>query len=269
MGEIALITGAGQILLPLALLVWQWRGRCVSRMEWLLKSLVLAAYLGLTAVVGIGLLVPWYLPHGFAVLGVAASVSAWRGTGRGPAAPTGRWAARMRRGSWAAARRLLLRRAGLGAQRLSPARRPGGPSPSPLKNGGVYVVNGGYSILINAHMKSLDREPLRAYRGQSYALDIVKLNRYGFRAQRAWPRDLAGYEIFGEPLYAPCEGRSSSRRTACRTGFRRARPAEPGREICLPGMRCFGRVACAPDAVKRCGGSGGSCPGGATDRQGG
>jgi hypothetical protein len=206
MGEIAVITVAGQILLPLALLVWQWRGRCVNRMEWLLKSIVLAAYLALTAVVGIGLLVPWYLPHGFAVLGVATSVSAWRGVGRDLAAPTGRWAARMRRGSWAAAAAFCL---SVLSWALSGYLPPGGPAvrlASPLKNGEFYVVNGGYSLLINPHMKTLEREPLRFYRGQSYALDIVKLNRYGFRAQGAWPRDLAGYEIFGEPLYAPCDG---------------------------------------------------------------
>jgi hypothetical protein len=206
MGEIAVITVAGQILLPLALLVWQWRGHCVSRMEWLLKSLVMAAYFALTAVVGIGLLAPWYLPYGFAVLGVAASVSAWRGTGRDPAAPTDRWAARMRRGSWAVAAAFCL---AVLVWALSGSHPPGGPAVRlafPLKNGEFYVVNGGYSILINPHMKTLERAPLRFYRGQSYALDIVKLNRYGFRAQGAWPRDLAGYEIFGEPLYAPCDG---------------------------------------------------------------
>ena len=206
MGEIAVITVVGQILLPLALLMWQWCGRCVSRTEWLLKSLVLAAYFPLTAVVGIGLLVPWYLPYGFAVLGVAASVAAWRGTGRGPAAPTGRWAARMRHGSWAAAAAFCF---AVLAWALSGYLPPGGPAvrlASPLKNGVFYVVNGGYSILINPHMKTLECDALRAYRGQSYALDIVKLNRYGFRAHGVWPRDLAGYEIFGEPVGAPCDG---------------------------------------------------------------
>jgi hypothetical protein len=206
MGEIALITAVGQILLPLALLVWQWRGRCAGRTEWLLKSIVLAAYFALTAVVGIGLLVPWYLPYGLALLGVAASVAAWRGTGRGPAAPTGKWAARMRHGSWAAAAAFCF---AVLAWALSGYLPPGGPAVRlafPLKNGVFYVVNGGYSILINPHMKTLDCDALRAYRGQSYALDIVKLNRYGFRAQGVWPRDLAEYEIFGEPVVAPCDG---------------------------------------------------------------
>jgi len=206
MAEIALITVVGQILLPLALLGWQWRARCVSRSEWLLKSLVLAAYFALMAVVGVGVLVPWYLPYGFAVFGAAASVTAWRGTGQGPAAPTGRWAARMRRGSWAAASAFCI---GMLGWALSGYLPPGGAAArlaSPLKNGEFYVVNGGYSILINPHLKTLEREPLRSYRGQGYALDIVKLNRYGFRAQGAWPRELAGYEIFGEPLYAPCDG---------------------------------------------------------------
>jgi hypothetical protein len=206
MGEIGVITVVGQILLPLALLVWQWRGRCVSRTEWMLKSLVLAAYFALTAVVGIGLLVPWYLPYGFAALGVAASVAVWRGKGRDPAASTGRWAVRMRRGSWAGAAAFCFV---VLAWALSGYLPPGGPVvrlASPLKNGIFYVVNGGYSILINPHMKTLDRDALRAYRGQSYALDIVKLNRYGFRAQGVWPRDLARYEIFGEPVVAPCDG---------------------------------------------------------------
>jgi hypothetical protein len=204
-----LITVAGQILLPLALLMWQWRGHCVSRMEWLLKSLVLSAYLALTAVVGIGLLVPWYLPYGFAVLGTMASVSAWRGTGRFPVAPTGSWATRMRRGSWVAAAALCFAVLAWALSGYLPPDVPAVRLASPLKNGEFYVVNGGYSILINPHMKTLEREPLRAYRGQSYALDIVKLNRYGLRAQGAWPRALADYEIFGEPLYAPCDGQVS------------------------------------------------------------
>jgi hypothetical protein len=112
----------------------------------------------------------------------------------------------MRRGSWAAAAVFCFVAL---VWALSGYLPPGGPAvhlASPLKNGEFYVVNGGYSILINPHMKTLESEELRAYRGQSYALDIVKLNRYGFRAQGAWPRDLAGYEIFGEPLYAPCDG---------------------------------------------------------------
>ncbi|NTV38254.1 MAG: M23 family metallopeptidase, partial [Anaerolineales bacterium] len=62
------------------------------------------------------------------------------------------------------------------------------------------------SILINPHMKTLARESLAGYRAQSYALDIVRLDPFGRRAQGLWPTDLGRYHIFGEPVYAPCAG---------------------------------------------------------------
>jgi murein DD-endopeptidase MepM/ murein hydrolase activator NlpD len=77
---------------------------------------------------------------------------------------------------------------------------------SPLKNGVFYVVNGGYSILINPHMKTLKQESLAAYRAQSYAVDIVKSDRFGRRANGWVPEDLASYYIFGAMVYAPCSG---------------------------------------------------------------
>jgi hypothetical protein len=113
----------------------------------------------------------------------------------------------MRHGSWAAAAAFCF---AVLAWALNGYLPPGGPVvrlASPLKNGVFHVVNGGYAILINPHMKTLGRDALQAYRGQSYALDIVKLNRFGFRARGLWPSDLAGYEIFGEPVLAPCDGK--------------------------------------------------------------
>jgi len=206
MFEISFITVVGQILLPLALVIRLWRIACSSRVEWFLNAVSVAAYLALIAVVGIWLLVPWYLPYGLALLASAATAASWRRSGR-PSPPCAvRTRAGFRAGCNLVAAAFCL--AAL-AWALSGYLPPGGPVArlaSPLKNGEFYVVNGGYSILINPHMKALEREPLRSYRGQSYALDIVKLNRYGFRAQGAWPRELSGYEIFGEPLYAPCDG---------------------------------------------------------------
>lgn len=204
--EISFITVVGQILLPLALVIRLWRVACSSRVEWFLNALSVAAYLALIAVVGIWLLVPWYLPYGFALMALAAAAASWRRSGR--SSPP--CAVRTRAGFRASCNRAAAAFCFVAlAWALSGYLPPGDPAvrlASPLKNGEFYVVNGGYSILINPHMKTLEREPLRAYRGQSYALDIVKLNRYGFRAQGAWPQDLAGYEIFGEPLYAPCDG---------------------------------------------------------------
>ena len=139
--EISFITVVGQILLPLALGIRLWRVACSSRVEWFLNALSVAAYLALIAVVGIWLLVPWYLPYGFVTHGDGGGrslgVAAVRGeilaapcavAGSGTDAPPV-----LRPGGG----HLLLRRAGLGAQRLSPARRPGGPPRVPVEKRGV------------------------------------------------------------------------------------------------------------------------------------
>jgi hypothetical protein len=77
---------------------------------------------------------------------------------------------------------------------------------APLKNGTFYVVNGGYALLINPHMKTLGSTWGSAYQAQSYAIDIVRLDRFGRRASGWWPTDLRRYHIFAEPVYAPCTG---------------------------------------------------------------
>jgi hypothetical protein len=204
--ELLFITVIGQILLPLALVIRLWRVACRSRGEWLLNALSVATYLALIGVVGIWLLVPWYLPYGFALLALAAAAASWRrceGSFQPPAALS----------------RVGLRTVcdlvmtgfctGMLAWALSGFEPPAGPSidlASPFKNGVFYVVNGGYSILINPHMKTLEQESLSAYRAQSYAVDFVRLDWLGRRAVEWWPADLTRYYIFGVPVYAPCSG---------------------------------------------------------------
>jgi hypothetical protein len=204
--EIAFITVVGQILLPLALVIRLGRGRCRNRMEWLLHTASVAAYLALIAVAGIWLLVPWYLPYGFAALTVATAAVSWRRCGRSFPRLEGRLSSGFRIGCDLA---LAVFCMGMVAWSLSGHQPPVEPQvvlTSPLKNGAFYVVNGGYSILINPHMKALERQSLSAYRAQSYAVDIVRLDRFGRRADGWWPADLQRYYIFGEPVYAPCVG---------------------------------------------------------------
>jgi len=203
--EITLITLLGQVVLPVALLAWVWRGSCHSRTEWLFKTVGLVAYLALMAMVGIALLIPWYAAYGMAALALPALVSARRRAVRGnPETAARRRPRRMGAAGLLAATCL----AGL-TWAAAGAFPPSGPSASvawPLASGSYYVVNGGYSILINPHLKTLARNELHAYRGQSYAIDIVKLDRFGLRARGVWPRDLSRYEIFGEPVRSPCDG---------------------------------------------------------------
>lgn len=46
----------------------------------------------------------------------------------------------------------------------------------------------------------------RANPAQRYALDLVKLNRFGNRAGGLSPKSLTEYAIFGDTIYSPCEG---------------------------------------------------------------
>lgn len=46
----------------------------------------------------------------------------------------------------------------------------------------------------------------RANPAQRYALDLVKLNRFGNRAGGLSPKSLTEYSIFGDTIYSPCEG---------------------------------------------------------------
>lgn len=67
----------------------------------------------------------------------------------------------------------------------------------PLKNGTYYIGQGGNHVQMNYH---------NAYPPQKYALDIVKLNNFGTRANGLYPKDLGNYTIYGDELYSPCHG---------------------------------------------------------------
>ncbi len=77
---------------------------------------------------------------------------------------------------------------------------------SPLREGTFRVIHGGSSILINPHLKTLDAEELAPYRGQAYALDIVRVDFLGRRARGFRPDDLRDYFMYGQPVFAPCGG---------------------------------------------------------------
>ena len=83
----------------------------------------------------------------------------------------------------------------------------------PLEPGVYLVVNGGSDIHTNAHLMTPDASipRFRAWRGQSYGVDIVKLYAFGLRtcgvqvrAQRPGP---AGAPLGSDPLPIPFRGR--------------------------------------------------------------
>ncbi len=65
----------------------------------------------------------------------------------------------------------------------------------PLTEG--LIGQGGSSILINYHHTDTT--------SQQYALDILKLNSYGMRAQGLQPDDLNKYAIYSDTIFSPCD----------------------------------------------------------------
>ena len=76
----------------------------------------------------------------------------------------------------------------------------------PLADGVYYVAAGGGTQLINSHLATLTAERFRAFRGQSYGVDLLKLGPFGLRARGLLPRDNAQYAIYRDRVFAPCAG---------------------------------------------------------------
>ena len=78
----------------------------------------------------------------------------------------------------------------------------------PLEKGSYLIANGGSDLRINAHMKTMDTSipRFRKWRGNAFGVDIVGLNKFGFRADCISPSDPNDYYIFGAKVLAPCSG---------------------------------------------------------------
>ncbi len=67
----------------------------------------------------------------------------------------------------------------------------------PFRHGTYYIAHGGGNAIINHHA------PAEYSR---YAIDILKINKFGFRAKGFYPKDIQKYLIFNEMVYSPIEG---------------------------------------------------------------
>ncbi|MEK5067584.1 M23 family metallopeptidase [Sporosarcina sp. FSL K6-1508] len=68
----------------------------------------------------------------------------------------------------------------------------------PLQDGTYYIGQGGNNVQMNYH---------QAHPAQKHALDILKLNKLGARANGLYPKELKKYKIYEEDLYSPCNGK--------------------------------------------------------------
>ncbi|MEK7339475.1 MAG: M23 family metallopeptidase [Verrucomicrobiota bacterium] len=67
----------------------------------------------------------------------------------------------------------------------------------PLKEGDFYTAHAGTNEAVNHHC---------SIPAQKYAMDIIRINALGFRANKWSPKNLNDFCIFGSSLYSPCDG---------------------------------------------------------------
>jgi len=67
----------------------------------------------------------------------------------------------------------------------------------PLRDGSYCIIQGGRNFVTNPFHNFVDSE---------HAVDIVKINRAGNRADGISPRDRSAYHIYDEPVYSPHDG---------------------------------------------------------------
>lgn len=198
-----------QAAVPVALILWMALASPRSTSGFWIQIAASAACLWAAALLGIWLVPPWWAPWGF---GSGLLAATWLGLRRRrpfasplPGSP----------GAWAVA--ALFTALGVAsAYGIVSAWRSQTVPPLPVVNlafplgpGRYLVVNGGSDSSTNAHVETLDTSVprFRDWRGQSYGVDLVKLDGLGLRAQGLQPADPRAYRIYGTHVLAPCAGR--------------------------------------------------------------
>lgn len=197
-----------QLLLPLALIAWVAWGRPRNWASWIAGIIATGSWLVGIGLGGLWLAVPAALLPLLVAVFIAASIRSFRRlrvASRQAAAPTG-WRESLTTlalGAVALGGLLVVGR--LASERGTPADTVD--LAFPLRGGTYLVVNGGTGSLSNAHLATLrDEARYRPWRGQSYGVDLVRVNGMRARARGRLPSDPGAYRIFGDTVLAPCAG---------------------------------------------------------------
>jgi hypothetical protein len=193
-----------QGLLPLVLIGMVARPH-PGRLSWALDVAVAGLCLTAIALSGLWLALPRGIVFGYAVLLVGAAALGTRSRaskpGRIPRAVA-------RAGLWARAA-VAVGLVATSAYALMGQRVPGVEPIDlafPLHDGTYLAASGGSNELVNPHLRTLSGDRYRAYVGQSHAVDLVKVGRWGSRDAQLSPDDPEGFAIFDDPLTSPCSG---------------------------------------------------------------
>lgn len=193
-----------QLVLPLALLIGL-AYLTSSRVTFAAGALLVAAYILAIATAGLWLVLPWYTPAVYGASWLVVIAASWLRLTSVPMWPTVRVEQLITTIAIAGSITLL----GLVAVVWNARRAPADvvDVTMPIRGGTYLVVNGGGHVLVNAHLNTLSGERFAPYRGQSYGVDLVRVNALGLRASGLLPDDPTAYVIFGDPVLAPCAGR--------------------------------------------------------------
>jgi murein DD-endopeptidase MepM/ murein hydrolase activator NlpD len=198
----AVLTGLAvpQVGLPLVLIFCNAVIPAASRAGLLIRSSAIALGLVYLALAGVWLFPPWWTPWLLGALHLGGTVIAARRLRQGRR--------RAVIGAEVAAGLIALVGAGLALAPVIQGRNPPVVAidlATPLGPGRYLVVSGGARAAINAHFMTLaDRHA--ATRGQSYAVDIIGIDRWGLHADGIGPADPTAYHIYGADILAPCAG---------------------------------------------------------------
>ena len=194
-----------QLIVPVSLLAWLAFGRHETKARAVVVAALVATYVVAIGIAGLWLVLPWWLPFAYGAVIVWTIMRRLRGNDDGSPRPRVVWALVVTASIGA----LTVLCVGIIGLALAGRRPPLEPIDVafPVASGTYLVVNGGSQVLIDAHVSTLEGERFAAYRGQSYGVDLVRIDRVGLRVPGLLPADPAVYLIYGDPVVAPCQGR--------------------------------------------------------------
>lgn len=204
---IAVLIGL-QIVLPLSLIAWLAIAPPHNLLGISLQALVTAIALFAIARMGVWVFPPWWTPYLYGSLFVLALVVGLRRHKFDRKLPSS-WLGWIAIVSFVAFGVFVGNEAAQSWAGQFPPPIPTVDLAFPLRGGNYLILNGGSNIRVNAHLKTMDESVprFRAYRGQSYGIDIIQVDRFGLRANGLVSSDPADYQIYGKPVLAPCPGK--------------------------------------------------------------
>jgi hypothetical protein len=216
------------LAVPLLATAWLWKGKYKSRVDWLLRVLVSSAAVVFFILAGTWFFLSVWLKYAIKALFIFAVIKTFprledrtifgKRDSKGKTSYNGRIAVLV---IFLALDFLAIKGRFLKGETID--------LNFPLRGGRFVVVQGGASPITNIFHNS---DP-----SQKYALDIVKLNAAGNRANGFFPDELSRYKAFGEVVYSPCAGVVAGSPTPTRQQAAHLGQEKPGGQPHSPGLR--------------------------------